>query len=107
MPHWPTKNRRSRQKLHHSNSCHDGAFGETSLGADTRPIASASANADAVSTLTRWASQTLPRSAEPQLVFDHSVWPDRHLAWICETKLAKHNLVAPDLAKEILEDLNR
>jgi hypothetical protein len=42
--------RRSRQKLPvHSNSCHDGAFGETSLGADSRPIASASANVHAVS----------------------------------------------------------
>ena len=49
----------------------------------------------------------LPRSAEPQIILDHSVRPDRHLAWIRKIELAKYNLVAPNLAEEILEYVNR
>ena len=37
---------------------------------------------------------------------DHSVGPDRHSTWICQIKLAKDNLVTPDLTKKILEDVN-
>jgi hypothetical protein len=38
---------------------------------------------------------------------DHCVRPDRHAAWVRQIELAKDNLVAPDLTKEILEDVNR
>ena len=52
-------------------------------------------------------SQTLGRSAESEIVLNHRGRSDRHSAWIGQIKLAKDNLVAPDLAKEILEDVNR
>ena len=48
----------------------------------------------------------LGRSTESEIVLNNSVRPDRHLARICKIKLAKHNLVAPNLAKEILEYVN-
>src|ERR1700722_432278 len=51
-------------------------------------------------------SLTLRRSAEPKIVFDHGVWPDRHLTRICQIELAKHDLVAPDLTNEIFKNLN-
>jgi hypothetical protein len=51
--------------------------------------------------------RTLSRSTESEIVLDHRVRPDRYSAWICQIKLAKDNLVAPDLAKKILEDVNR
>jgi hypothetical protein len=51
--------------------------------------------------------RTLSRSAESEIVLDHRVRPDRYSARIRQIKLAKDNLVAPNLAKEILEDVNR
>ena len=48
----------------------------------------------------------LGRSGEREIVLDHCVRPDRHSAWVCQIKLAKDNLVAPDLTKEILGDVN-
>ena len=53
------------------------------------------------------APRTLSGSTESEIVLDHRVRPDRYSARIRQIKLAKDNLVAPDLAKEILEDVNR
>ena len=41
-----------------------------------------------------------------EIVLNHRVRTDRHSAWICQIELAKDNLVAPDLTKEISEDVN-
>ena len=49
---------------------------------------------------------TLDRPVEAKIVLDHGVRPDRYLARIGQIELVKDDLVAPDLAKEILEDLN-
>ena len=38
---------------------------------------------------------------------NYGVGSDRHLTWIRQIEFAEDNLVAPNLAKEILEDLNR
>jgi hypothetical protein len=48
----------------------------------------------------------LSSSVEPDIVLDHCVRPDWHLAWIGQIELAEDDLVVPDLTKEILEDLN-
>ena len=52
-------------------------------------------------------ADNLGRPGESKIVFDHSVGPDRHLARIGEIEFAEDDLVAPDLAEEIFEDLNR
>ena len=49
----------------------------------------------------------LGRSTESEIVLNNSVRTDRHLAWIRKIELAKYNLVAPNLAEEILEYVNR
>jgi len=49
----------------------------------------------------------LGRPVESNIVFDHGGGPDRHLACVGQIELAEDDLVAPDLAEEILEDLNR
>jgi hypothetical protein len=48
----------------------------------------------------------LRRPGEADIVGDHGVRPNRNATGICQIELAKHDLVAPDLAQEILEDLN-
>jgi hypothetical protein len=51
--------------------------------------------------------RTLGGSTEPEVVLNHSGRSDRHATRICQIELAKDDLVAPDLAQEILEYLNR
>src|ERR1700735_3059101 len=50
---------------------------------------------------------SLSRSREADIVLDHGIRPNRHATGVCQIQLAKHDLVAPDLAQEILEDLDR
>jgi hypothetical protein len=52
-------------------------------------------------------AEVLGRSTESKIIFDHSGRPNRDLARIRSIKFAEHDLVAPDLTKEVLEDLNR
>jgi hypothetical protein len=49
----------------------------------------------------------LGRSVESKIVFDHGGGPDRHLAGVGQIELAEDDLVAPDLAEKVFEDLNR
>lgn len=51
--------------------------------------------------------ENLGRPGESKIVFDYSGGSDRHLAWVGQIELAEDDLVAPDLAEEIFEDLNR
>ena len=48
----------------------------------------------------------LGRSSEPKIVHDHGVRPDWHFAGIRQIELTKHDLVVPDFAKEIFEDID-
>jgi hypothetical protein len=48
----------------------------------------------------------LRRSAKTEIIFNHGVRSDWYLSWIRQIELAEDDLVAPDLAKEVLEDLN-
>jgi hypothetical protein len=43
---------------------------------------------------------------EGDIVLNHCVQPDRYAGRICQIKLPKHDLVAPDLSQKILEDEN-
>src|SRR5580704_2658826 len=52
------------------------------------------------------ANQALSGSAEADIVLDHGVRADRHLPRIRQIELAEHDLVAPDLAQEIFEDVD-
>ena len=45
-------------------------------------------------------------SGEPDIVLNYGVRSDWHLAWIGQIELAEDDLVAPNLTKEILKDLN-
>src|SRR6202046_4728974 len=49
---------------------------------------------------------TLGRPSEADIVSDHGIRSDRHPTGICQIELAKHDLVPPDFAQEILEDLD-
>jgi hypothetical protein len=51
-------------------------------------------------------ASSLGRSGKPKIVHDHSVRPDWHLTGIRQIELAKHNLVACNLEKEVFEDLD-
>jgi hypothetical protein len=53
------------------------------------------------------AADNLGRPGESKIVFDHSVGADRHSTCIGQIEFAEDDLVAPDLAEKIFEDLNR
>jgi hypothetical protein len=52
-------------------------------------------------------TQPLSGSTESKIVPNNRIWPDWHLAWIGQIELAKHDLLAPDLAKKVFEDVDR
>lgn len=47
----------------------------------------------------------LASPVESKIVFHHGVWSDGYLAWIGQIESVEDDLVTPDLAQEVFEDL--